>query len=399
MATIRKTRSLGTGATEILSKDPDLLKEIIQTAIQELLETEMIEAIGAKKGERTELRLGYRAGYYPRSLVTRAGKIELKVPRDRSGRFSTEIFDRYQRSEKALVLAIAEMYVQGVSTRKVKEISEELLGEEISASTVSRLSKSLDEQLQAFSKRKLAEPYPYLILDARYERIRDHGAIRHQAVLVAIGVNWDGKREVLAIELSNRESKSSWAEFLSGLKERGLDGVQMVISDAHEGLKRAVSELLPQALWQRCYVHFLRNALDYLPRKADDDCLTELRWIYDRFSLEEAQKDIRAWVTKWESRYPKLADWVEENIAETLTFYQFPRSHRKHLKSTNMIERFNEEIKRRTYVVRIFPNQASALRLIRALGAEINERWIEEHRYLNMTFLKDREREFAFTVA
>ncbi len=399
MATIRKTRSLGTGAVEILSKDPDLLKEIVRTAIQELLETEMTEAVGAKKGERTELRLGYRAGYYPRSLVTRAGKIELKVPRDRSGRFSTEIFERYQRSEKALVLAIAEMYIQGVSTRKVKEISEELLGEEISASTVSRLSKSLDEQLQAFSKRKLTEPYPYLILDARYERIRDHGAIRHHAVLVAIGINLDGKREVLAIELSNRESKNSWAEFLSGLKERGLDGVQMVISDAHEGLKRAVSELLPAALWQRCYVHFLRNALDYLPRKADDDCLTELRWIYDRFSFEEAEKDIRAWVTKWESRYPKLVDWVEEHISETLTFYQFPRPHRKHLKSTNMIERFNEEIKRRTYVVRIFPNSASALRLIRALGAEINERWIEEHRYLNMEFLKDREREFAFTVA
>lgn len=399
MATSPKTRSLGGDAVKILSKDPDLLKEIVRTAVQELLETEMTEAVGAKKGERTELRLGYRAGYYPRSLVTRAGKIELKVPRDRSGRFSTEIFERYQRSEKALVLAIAEMYVQGVSTRKVKEISEELLGEEISASTVSRLSKSLDEQLQAFSKRELTESYPYLILDARYERIRDHGAIRHQAVLIAIGINWDGKREVLAIELSNRESKNSWAEFLSGLKERGLDGVEMVISDAHEGLKRAVSELLPAALWQRCYVHFLRNALDYLPRKADDDCLVELRWIYDRFSFEEAQKDIRVWVTKWESRYPKLVDWVEENISETLTFYQFPRPHRKHLKSTNMIERFNEEIKRRTYVVRIFPNQASALRLIRALGAEINEHWIEEHRYLNMEFLKDREREYAFTVA
>ena len=399
MATNANVRPARRTARELVSTDPDLLREIISVTLQEMLEAEMDEAIGAQKGERSPSRLSYRSGHYPRTLLTRVGKIELRVPRDREGRFSTQIFERYQRSEKALTLAICEMYVCGVSTRKVKEIAQELFGDEISASTVSRLNASLDVALSGFASRPLEEEYPYLILDARYERVRDNGTVRSQAVLIAIGINWDGKREVLAIELANRESKNTWKEFLLSLKSRGLRGVKMAISDAHEGLRIAISETIPESLWQRCYVHFLRNALDHLPRKGDDDCLVELRWIYDRFSLEEAHKDITLWIERWQERYPKLVDWVEANIYETLTFYSFPRSHRKHLKSTNMLERVNEEIKRRTLVVRIFPNQASALRLIRALGVEIHEHWIEEHRYLNMAELRERSKHGLKTVA
>ena len=214
--------------------------------------------------------------------MTRIGKLELRVPRDREGRFSTELFDRFQRSEKALVSALAEMYVQGVSTRKVKTVTEELCGHTFSASTISRINKSLDGLLRRFAQRRLDETYPYVILDARYEKVRLDGVIQSQAVFIAIGINGEGRRQILGVELSNRESRSSWTTFVTGLKTRGLDGVEFVVSDDHAGLKRAVRELLSEAVWQRCYVHFLRNALDYLPRKADDDCRQELRWLYDR---------------------------------------------------------------------------------------------------------------------
>jgi putative transposase len=315
------------------------------------------------------------------------------VPRDRDGRFSTELFERYQRSEKALVSALAEMYVQGVSTRKVKAITEELCGHSFSASAISAINKGLDAGLSEFAHRHLDEPYPYLILDARYERVREGGVIRSQAVLVAIGINTDGYRQILGVDLAGRESQTSWRDFLVALKERGLNGVEFVVSDDHQGLRRSIMEILPEAAWQRCYVHFLRNALDHMPRKAKDDCLQELRWLYDRRNLTEAQKDLAAWLTRWQKTYPRLCDWVEENIAETLTFYRLPIGHHKHLKSTNMLERLNEEIKRRTRVVRIFPNQDSCLRLIRALAVETHEGWLEEHRYLNMDLLAEHKRE------
>jgi transposase-like protein len=353
----------------------------------------MDETLGAGKWERSESRRGYRSGYYTRSLVTRVGKIELRVPQDRLGRFSTEVFERYQRSEKALFLSLAEMYVQGVSTRKVKKITEQLCGQSFSASTVSRLNKQLDESLKRFAERTLEEDYPYLVLDAKYEKVRENSVVQSRAVLVAIGVNWDGRRCVLGVDLANRESTSSWKNFLLHLKQRGLCGVEFVVSDNHSGLKKAIIEVLSESSWQRCYVHFLRNALDYLPRKADDDCLKELRWMYDRRSLEEAHKDLAAWLTKWQTTYPKLCDWVEENIEETFTFYRLPLQHHKHMKSTNMLERQNEEIKRRTYVIRIFPNAESCLRLVRALAVELHENWIEATRYLNMDLLRERKKE------
>ncbi len=297
--------------------------------------------------------------------MTRVGKLELRVPQDRQGRFRTEVFERRQRSEKALVAALTEMYVQGVSTRKVKAITEELCGHEFSSATISRMVQKLDGELEKFARRRLEEPYPYLILDARYEKVREDGAVRSQAVLIAIGINGEGRRYVLAVELAQRETASSWKDLLVGLRQRSLRGVEFVVSDDHAGLRQAIAEVLPEAVWQRCYVHFLRNALDYLPRKADDDCLMELRWIYDRRNLEEARRDLAAWLEKWSSRYPRLCDWVEANIEETLSFYRLPRQHHKHLKSTNSLERLMEEIKRRTLVVR----SAGGARWGRAEGA------------------------------
>jgi putative transposase len=387
------SKALKAAVKQILEEDRDLFKTMIGESLQQVLEAEMDETLGAEKSERTPNRLGYRSGSYGRSLVTRVGKIELRVPQDRQGRFRTEVFERYQRSEKALTAAMMQMYLQGVSTRKVKAITEELCGHEFSSATISRIVAALDEELERFSRRRLEEDYPYLILDARYEKVREDGAVRSQAVLMAIGIDWEGRRNVLAVELANRESASSWKEFLSGLRDRGLRGVQLAISDDHPGLKRAIREVLPEATWQRCYVHFLRNALDYLPRKADDDCLMELRWLYDRRNVEEARRDLAAWLAKWAGRYPKLCSWVEENIEETLRFYRLPRQHHKNLKSTNMLERIMEEIKRRTLVVRIFPNGASCLRLVRALAVEMHENWIEAIRYLNMEPLREQKKD------
>jgi putative transposase len=377
----------------LLAADADYLRSMVEAIVQATLEAEMTAALQAEKGERTGARLGYRAGHYERRRLTRVGPLELRVPQDRQGRFSTELFERYQRSEKALVAALAEMYVQGVSTRKVKAITEELCGHGFSASAVSAIVQALDESLAAFCERRLAEAMPYLILDARYERVREAGVIASQAVLIAIGIDWDGRRQVLAVALAARESRSSWRDFLRGLRERGLTGVEFVVSDDHEGLKRALRELLPDATWQRCYVHFLRNALDYVPRKVDDDCLMELRWFYDRREFAEVRRDLAAWLAKWAPKYPRLTAWVEENIEETLSYYRLPLPHHKHLKSTNMLERLNQEIKRRTHVVRIFPNAASCLRLVRALAAETHEDWLEAPRYLNMEHLKEHKKQ------
>ena len=391
--TERKGKAELIDVKELLGRDPDFVRAALEALLQAALEAEMTEAIGAEKGERTETRLSYRSGYYGRSLITRVGTLELRVPQDRLGRFSTDLFERYQRSEKALVGTLAEMYVQGVSTRKVKAVTETLCGHSFSASAISAVNKSLDAALGRFAERRLSEPFPYLILDARYEKVRESGIIVSQAVLIAVAVDGEGRRQVLGVELANRESRSSWRDFLSGLKQRGLFGVEFVVSDDHEGLKQAIREVLPGAAWQRCYVHFLRNALDHLRRKLADDCLQELRWIYDRRALAEVRGDIAAWLTKWQAKHSKLCDWVEENIEETLTYYRLPSPHHKHMKSTNMLERLNQEIKRRTHVVRIFPNMESCLRLVRALAVETHENWLEGTRYLNMQHLFEHKKE------
>lgn len=245
--TMTKPEGRAAGATvkDLLTASPDGLREVVRAVMQEMLEAEMTDALAAEKGERTPTRLGYRAGYYPRTLVTRVGKLELRVPQDRDGRFSTELFERYQRSEQALVATLAEMYVQGVSTRKVKAITEELCGHAFSASAISAINKRLDDSLAAFARRPLAESYPHLILDARYEKVREGGIVTSQAVLIAVGIDWDGRRQILAVEMANRESRSSWKDLLLGLRRRGLFGVELVVADDHAGLRSAIRESLP----------------------------------------------------------------------------------------------------------------------------------------------------------
>ena len=377
----------------LISEDEDFLRDMIRQGIEEFMEEEMAEMLQAGRSERTCSRTDYRSGYYSRNLITRVGEIELRVPQKRNGAFSTQIFERYQRSEKAFVSALAEMYVQGVSTRKVTKITERLCGHEFSSSSISRIVKKLDADLDAFANRRLDGKYPYLILDARYERVRDNGVIRSKAVLVAIGVNDEGYRSILAVDLAHSESETSWKVFLESLVERGLRGVELVISDAHSGLKSAIMQVLPKALWQRCYVHFLRNVLAYLPKKFDEEVLSELRQLYHRKDLDEATSDLASWLDKWQNKYSSLCEFVEENIEETFTFYDFPATHRKHLRSSNLIERLNQEFKRRTKVIRIFPNDASCLRLIRALAVEIDEGWMHGQRYLNMNLLVQHKKE------
>ncbi len=383
----------------VLMEQKDFLTPVVQEAVQAILEVEMSECLQAGRHERSDQRLGYRSGYYRRRLLTRVGTLVLRVPQDRSGQFSTQVFEHYQRSEKALVAALAQMYVQGVSTRKVAAITEELCGHEFSASSISAITARLDEQLEQFSRRQLEAEFPYVIVDARYERVREGGTIVSRAILVALGIDWEGRRQVLAVEYANRESQGSWREFLERLQARGLHGVRFVVSDDHPGLKAAIREVLPGVWWQRCYVHFLRNALDYLPRKADDDCLQELRWMYERRNVEEARRDLKQWLEKWSGKYPKLCAWVEANIEETWTYYRLPVTHHKHLKSTNLLERFNQEIKRRTLVVRIFPNEASCLRLVRAVAAEQHEEWMEGSRYLNTDLLREQLKPMKATMS
>ncbi len=383
----------------VLMEQKDFLPPVVPEAVQAILEVEMEECLQAGKHERSEERLGYRSGYYRRRLITRVGTMVLRVPQDRAGHFSTQVFEQYQRSEKALVAALAQMCVQGVSTRKVAAITEELCGHEFSASSISTITARLDGQLEEFSRRGLTEAFPYVVVDARYERVREGGVIVSRAILIALGIDWEGRRQVLAVEYANRESQSSWREFLLQLQARGLNGVQLVVSDDHPGLKAAIREVLPGVWWQRCYVHFLRNALDYLPRKADDDCLQELRWMYERRNVEEARRDLKQWLEKWAAKHPKLCAWVETNIEETWTFYRLPLAHHKHLKSTNRLERFNQEIKRRTLVMRIFPDEASGLRLVRAVAAEQHEEWMEASRHLNTELLREQIKPMKTTMA
>src|SRR3984893_8921312 len=296
--TERKAKSGTIDMKALLRGDEEFLRALLRTALQEVLETEMTEALGAEKSERTTGRNGYRLGYYGRSLITRVGKLELRIPQDRTGQFSTELFERYQRSERALVAALAEMYVQGVSTRKVKAITEELCGHSFSASSISAINQRLDASLAQFAGRPLAEAFAYLILDARYERVREAGVIASQAALIAIGIDWGGRRQVLAVELANRESRSSWRDFLLGLKARGLHGVEFVVADDHAGVRAALREVLAEAAYARraiiagvgarldtklnlhLFSRLLRLPLDYFERHPAGETMYQVAQVY-----------------------------------------------------------------------------------------------------------------------
>jgi transposase-like protein len=389
MAQVEDTR-LVTSVGEALLDDPMFLRDIVATALQEMLEAGMTEHLNADPHERTSGRRGYRNGYKPRQLKMRVGTVDLLVPQDRDGTFKPELFDRYQRNEKALTLALMEMSVKGVSTRKVADITEKLCGTTFSKSTVSRLSADLDEELEAWRNRPLEQAYPYLMVDARYEYVRIDGRVVSQGVLIVKGVRADGRREILAVAVADTESEATYDELFGGLKDRGLHGVQLVISDSHRGLRKAIERNFQGAAWQRCQVHFKRNALGKVAMKHREKLGEDLKDIFEAPTREGAFEALSGVVSRWSETHPAVASWIEEGIEDCLACYSFPEAHRRRIRSTNPLERFNQEIKRRTRVVRIFPNRASCLRLVSALCAEQSEHWISGRRYLDMSLLEAR---------
>jgi putative transposase len=335
-------------AQGILLDDPNFLHKIVERVLQELLEAEMIEHIGAAPHERTNARKGHRNGYKPRTLRTRVGTLNLLVPQDREGTFSTRLFSRYQRNEKALVLALMEMYVEGASTRKVKEVTEELCGTTFSKSLISSLAGSLDSELSAWRNRRLeAEAYPYLFVDARYEKVRMDGRVVSQEVLVVSGVREDGFREILAVEVADTESEATYQELFRSLKRRGLSGVELVVSDDHEGLKAAVGRHFQGASHQRCQVHYMRNLLGMVSYASRKELGADLRAIFAAPAKEQALQIASSAANKWRGKgNEKVAEHVEEHIEESLTCLAFPESHRRRIHTTNGLERLNQEIKR-----------------------------------------------------
>jgi putative transposase len=393
-------------AQGILLDEPGFLGRIVERVLQEILEAEMTEHIGAAPYERSAARAGHRNGYKPRALRTRVGTLDLLVPQDREGTFSTRLFSRYQRNEKALVLALMEMYLQGVSTRKVKEVTEELCGISFSKSLVSSLAGSLDQELQAWRSRRLeAEAYPYLFVDARYEKVRTDERVVSQGVLIVSGVRSDGFREILAVEVSDTESEATYQELFRCLKRRGLKGVELVVSDDHEGLKSAIFRHFQGASHQRCQVHYARNLLGMVSYASRKELGADLRAIFAASAREQALQIASSVAEKWRKKKSneKIAEHIEEHIEECLACLAFPESHRRRIRTTNGLERLNQELKKRTRVVRIFPNREACLRLVSALAVERSEEWLTGRRYLDMSELEerrhmDRESEEAIVI-
>lgn len=381
-------------AQQILLDDPTFLREIVERVVQQLLEAEMTEHIGAAPYERSATRTGHRNGYKPRTLRTRVGTLNLLVPQDREGTFSTRLFSRYQRNEKALVLALMEMYVEGVSTRKVKEVTEELCGTSFSKSLVSSLASSLDSELQVWRSRKLeATSYPYLFVDARYEKVRVDGRVLSQGVLLVSAVRDDGFREIVGLEVADTESEATYQELFRSLKSRGLSGVELVVSDDHGGLKAAIARHFQGATYQRCQVHYTRNLLGMVGPARRKQLAEGLRGVFAAPSREVALRLTSELAARWRRSHPRVGEHLEEHIEECLSCLVFPESHRRRIRTTNGLERLNQEIKRRTRVVRIFPNREACLRLVSALAVEQSEEWITGRRYLDMQELEEYRRQ------
>ena len=354
----------------------DFLRGLVERVVPQVLEAEMTSFLGAGTYERTGERRGWRNGYKPRTLKTRVGGLELMVPKDRDGEFQTELFERYQRSEKAFVLAMVQMYLEGVSTRKVSAITEALCGLEVSKSQVSALTAKLDAEIAEWRMRPLTEEYPYLIFDARYEKVRRCGAVVSQGVLVAIGISAAGCREVLGCWVAESESEASWGAVFLELKQRGLRGMRYVVSDDHAGMVKAIGRHFQGAVWQRCQVHFVRNALSLCGVQQRPLVLRLMKTITESATREAAKAALAAAIVEFEKKAPKVARLLEEHGEEILGVYALPEAHRKRMRTTNMLERQNQELKRRTRVIRVFPHEQSCLRLVAALLMETNQEWM-----------------------
>lgn len=368
---------LSDGKDEAFSR---LLEEIFN----QVLLAQSTEQLGAKPYERTDERTAYRNGVRERQLTTRVGKLTLKVPRHRNGQFSTELFNRYQRSEQALVLAMMEMVVNGVSTRKVERITEELCGETFSKSTISNLCKNLDPIVHEFKTRPLKNHYPFILVDAIYLKVRENNRVQSRGLLIAVGINKDGNREIIGFEIANTENESSWGDFFVSLKERGLKDVNLVTSDNHKGLVKAVRRHFQGATWQRCQTHFSKNILDATPKPLQPEVKEELRKLYDAVDIDSARSVRDQIISKYEDKAPRTMTLLDEAFDDVTAVLILPFKYRKKLRTTNMVERLNQEIRRRERVIRIFPNEASVIRLMGALLIELDEKWQSGRRCFDM---------------
>jgi len=362
--------------------DADLFRELGQYALQRLMEMEAEQIVGAGHHERTEERTTHRNGYRDRRLETRIGTMNLKIPKLRSGTYFPSFLEPRKMSEQALVAVVQEAYVKGVSTRKVDDLVQALGMSGISKSQVSKLCGELDERVQSFLKRELTGQWPYVWLDATYLKSRENGHVVTRALVVAVGVNQEGRREVLGLACGPAETEAFWTEFLRDLAARGLTGVRLVISDAHQGLKNAAAKVLG-ATWQRCRVHFMRNALAYVPKSQNQMVAAVIRTAFVQPTREEAVAQWRETADRLRQRFEKLGTLMDEAEADVLAFMGFPKEHWKKIASTNPLERVNKEIKRRSNVVGIFPNDAAIMRLVGALIVEQNEEWHLTRRYMS----------------
>lgn len=365
-----------------LLSEQDGLAKLLEAVLNQLLDAQASEQVGAGRYERSEERVAYRNGYRPRQLYTRVGPLTLRVPQMRDGQFSTEIFSRYQRSEQGLVLSLMEMVLNGVSTRKVTKITEELCGASFSKSTVSQLCLGLDARVTAFNERDLGA-FPFVIVDAMYFKSRDGNAVQSKAALVVSGVNEQGHREILGLRIGDSESEAFWLETFRWLKQRGLKDVRYVVSDDHSGLVNAAQRCFQGAIWQRCQVHFMRNVLSHTSAKHKQEMGEGLKRIFNSDNGKEARQRFDELAEQMDKKAAKAIDCLERGLEDALAVLALPSKYRKRLKSTNMQERLIQEIRRRERVIRIFPNEDSALRLMGALLAEIHEEW-QGRRYLDM---------------
>lgn len=360
---------------ECLSNGLEGMSDLLRICLNSVMQAEREKYLQAGEYERSETRQGYANGYKPKTVKTRVGEVTFAIPQVREGGYYPSALEKGLRSERALTMALAEMYVQGVSTRKVKAITEQLCGFEVSATQVSRATAQLDETLQEWRERPLGE-MQYLILDARYEKVRECGQIRDAAVLIATGIDPQGHRQVLGVSVSLSEQEVHWKHFLKSLKERGLTGVQLITSDDHAGLGAARRAVFGSIPWQRCQFHLQQNAGGYVPRQAMRlEVAADIRAIFNAPDRRTAEEYLQKAVQKYAVSAPKLSAWMEENLAEGLTVFDFPLEHRRFIRTTNGLERVNKEIRRRTRVVGVFPNEASCLRLVSATLVEISEEW------------------------
>ena len=362
----------------ILLDQPDFMKDVISSVLQKILNTQFAQHIGAYKYERCEERQGYRNGTYERQLKTRVGNLTLSVCRDRAGTFQPQLFARYQRNEKALIATIVEMYFKGVSTRKIEPIMEALCGLEISRSQVSELTKEMEQEMQMWRNRPLTNKYSYLFVDAIFLKVRENGAVVSRAALIGIGITEEGYREVISCDSADSESEQSWGEFFKRLKERGLDGIKLVISDQHAGLKKAIGLQFQGTPWQRCQVHFMRNFMASFSRTEQAEWVKKLKDVFNAPEMEQAQNRAKDLIEQLRSKKKsKQADWIEQNIEECLTVYLYPETHRRKLRTTNIAERLNGEIRRRATIIRVFPTRDSLMRIVASECIDASEKWIE----------------------